>query len=231
MEIPFHWNPSQPVEPLRQGKLHLHADGSWKQTLPVGSDPELSLLSRWAIATYQEGTWNLLTHPNYVEPKQAPRTNTMEPITSQTRKGMGGVWSNEILEELVELGVGHITVNILLNQLINSQPRNGWPSFTHGQQTWAVSPAQSERLDRLIRFATQHQMVVSAILLIAWDKSETGDAMRHPEAESRPLCHAQPHGPRRHRSLWRRHRLADTSLRSAGRPLWPDLQLDPSQRN
>ena len=48
---------------------------------------------------------------------------------------------------------------------------------------------------------------------------------------SRPLCHAQPHGPRRHRSLWRRHRLADTSLRSAGRPLWPDLQLDPSQRN
>ncbi len=183
VEIPFHWNPSQPVEPLRQGKLHLHADGSWKQTLPVGSDPELSLLSRWAIATYQEGTWNLLTHPHYVEPKQAPRTNTMEPITSQTRKGMGGVWSNEILEELVELGVGHITVNILLNQLINSQPRNGWPSFTHGQQTWAVSPAQSERLDRLIRFATQHQMVVSAILLIAWDKSETGDAMRHPEAE------------------------------------------------
>ena len=56
VEIPFHWNPSQPVEPLRQGKLHLHADGSWKQTLPVGSNPELSLLSRWAIATSQEGT-------------------------------------------------------------------------------------------------------------------------------------------------------------------------------
>ena len=39
VEIPFHWNPSQAVEPLRQDKLDLQADGSWKQTLPVDSDP------------------------------------------------------------------------------------------------------------------------------------------------------------------------------------------------
>ena len=43
--------------------------------------------------------------------------------------------------------------------------------------------------------------------------------MRHPEAErAAAMPCPTPHGPRRHRSLWRRHRLADTSLRSAGNP-------------
>jgi hypothetical protein len=183
VEIPFHWNPSQEIEPLQWGRLHVDEEGIWQQILPNTQDHESSLLSRWAVATKQHERWALLTHPCYAEPIPTPSASRLKPVTSQTRKGMGGVWSNEILDELVELGVGHITVNILLNRLISSQAHEGWPTFTHGKQTWSISPSQSDQLDRLIRFASQHQMVVSAILLIAWDESEVGQAMRHPEAQ------------------------------------------------
>ena len=111
----------------------------WKleANLACGSDPELSLLSRWAIATYQEGTWNLLTHPHYVE--QAGTQNKYDGTHYVSNpQGHGRRMEQRDSRGTGGIGRGAYHRQYFINQLINSQPRNGWPSFTHGQQTWAV---------------------------------------------------------------------------------------------
>ncbi|MFT4547666.1 MAG: hypothetical protein ACI8XO_003655 [Verrucomicrobiales bacterium] len=71
----------------------------------------------------------------------------LKPMVAKNRKGVGGIHpAPELFPDLVELGVGHITVNILLRQ-----------KFSQGQV---------QSLDRLLTFAHENGIVVSAILLV-----------------------------------------------------------------
>lgn len=61
--------------------------------------------------------------------------------------------------------------------------RAGWREFESGGRTWYANPRQLNHHDRLIRFATQHGMVVSAILLIQFGDGPFAERLIHPEAD------------------------------------------------
>ncbi len=78
---------------------------------------------------------------------EAAKHPDLKPMVAKNRKGVGGIHPDpKLFPDLVELGVGHITVNILLRQ--------------------KFSPAQVRQLDQTLTFAHKNGIVVSAILLI-----------------------------------------------------------------
>ena len=128
---------------------------------------DLQLLSNWKYAT------DLTEAAEHDLPR----------MTSKGVKGMGGISPAFPLQELVELGVHNITVNLALSGMLDSKPHVGWPTFEHAGATWYVNPAQMAANDTLIKFATDHDIVVSGILLVPFGESEFARTLRHPEAD------------------------------------------------
>lgn len=117
-------------------------------------------------------------------------------------KGLGGVSPAFGLDELVELGVRHITVNVVLSELLQESPapqpaadeRAANPSaadremFTHNGRAWAVRSRQLLHVDRTVAFAAEHDITVALILLI---RTSDSDILLHPEA-NRAGVYAMP---------------------------------------
>ena len=112
-----------------------------------------------------------MSMPSYPTVLETRSDDPLKAMKTTSLKGMGGVWANAILDELVELGVRHVTVNMLISNMLNASPKDGWTTFEHGGVSWWVNPQFLRQHDRLIRFATEHEMVVSAILLVGFGNS------------------------------------------------------------
>lgn len=142
------------------------------------------LTSRWGLVEQQpDGGWKLVSH--YVYPtdlRAAYEHPDLDRKVASGLKGMGGVWANDILDELVELGVKHITDNIWISSAFSGEERPGWIAFEHHGRDWWVDPAFVDGHDRLIRFATDNGMVVSAIILVGFGDDGFAARVQHPDA-------------------------------------------------
>jgi hypothetical protein len=143
------------------------------------------ITSRWGVvARADDGSLKLLSHYLYPTDLRAACVHPeLDRKTAAGIKGMGGVWPNDILDELVELGVEHITDNIWISSRFSGAPREGWMEFSHNGRTWWVQPAFVREQDRLIKFATDHGMVVSAIILVGFGDNGFAGALQHPDAD------------------------------------------------
>ncbi len=143
------------------------------------------ITSRWAVIGKQpEDSWRLVSR--YVYPTDltaACEHPGLDRKTADGVKGMGGVWANDILDELVELGVKHITDNIWISGAFSDSEKPGWTTFRHNGRDWWVEPGFVSRHDRLIQFATGHDMIVSAILLVGFGDSGFAGRLQHPDAD------------------------------------------------
>jgi hypothetical protein len=119
--------------------------------LARSGDPD-ALLSHARYATNLSGI-----APEDPPPKQTPRTI----------KGLGGVgYMPGYMQDLVELGVDNITANIILTNLFAPQAGEGTYEHAFQGKTFHVRRSVMEGHDNLMRFAYEHGIVVSAILLI-----------------------------------------------------------------
>ena len=113
--------------------------------------------SRWKLASGKYSAWPTdvaaaCTHPD------------LSPMVARNRKGLGGIHPDpRLFEDLVDLGVGHITVNIL------------------------VGRSNQKQLDRLLKFAHKNRIVVTAILLVPPKAS----LLSHPDCD-RSAHYAMP---------------------------------------
>jgi hypothetical protein len=160
-------------------------DGAFELSVSRFDGSRDRLTSRWAVIDRGgDGSWHPASH--YVYPNdltEACEHPDLDRKVVPGIKGMAGVWANDILEELVTLGVHHITDNLFLSGMFSDTARPGWVSFERNGRSWWVNPGAISQHDRLIKFATDHDMTVSAIVLVGFGDSGFAKLIQHPEAE------------------------------------------------
>jgi hypothetical protein len=116
-------------------------------------------------------------YPRWKESPQLPPAQSLS-----NAKGLGGISPVFGLDELVELGVKHITVNVVVTDLLleeqgkNSASEQTWE---YGGKRWRVNEHRLYHVDQTVRFATDNGIVVALILLLP---RGSRDIIVHPEA-------------------------------------------------
>jgi len=127
--------------------------GAFRLEVPRRASTHDRIDSRWKLGTDQRAMWATDVGGACVHPG-------LKPMVARNRKGLGGIHPDpRLFQDLVDLGIGHITVNILLGRTNRGQ------------------------LDRLLKFAHDNGIVVSAILLVP----PRGSVLSHPD------CHRSAH--------------------------------------
>ena len=124
----------------------------------------------------------LLSPAVYLDDHSIPAKFASDPITVTTKKGMGGV--NGHIDELVELGVGSVTVNLTPMQFFRLEPGPGRIPFRYQNRTYYFEEEGKEGLakyDEIIRQCSDHKIKVALIVLIQKDGPEgIGQLLAHP---------------------------------------------------
>lgn len=145
---------------------------------------DMRLLSRWQIVRVDRAKgWMVpLSHARYVESINIAGEETVPPSTDgRNLKGLNGVSPVFGLEELVELGVQHLVLNVVVTNLIDTNPIDGGDTFEFGGKQWWVRPGRLQGLDQMTQFAAKHKISLAAILLLP---SAAKDSIIHPEANT-----------------------------------------------
>lgn len=142
------------------------------------------ITSRWAVVEKRSNDlWKLVSHCTYpTDLTAACEYPGLDRKIVDGIKGMGGVWANDILDELVELGVKHITDNMWISTHFSGTERKDWIQFQHNGRDWWANPAFVNGHDRLIKFATANDMIVSAIILVGFGDDGFAGTLQHPDA-------------------------------------------------
>jgi hypothetical protein len=159
--------------------------GAFERTLPRFEGGEDRLFSRWCVITENtSGEYRLASHAVHPTDIAGIATSVIPQLSARTKKGMGGVVLNPIAGELKEMGVEHVTVNVVLNSFFRVQPAAGTRPYVFEGKTYAVSNAVVAGMDKSFQFFSKSS-VVSAIILVGFPKDAVERAaMVHPEAQS-----------------------------------------------
>lgn len=121
--------------------------GSFRVEVPRRVNGYDRIDSRWKLVTEKYAVWA-------TDVRAACVHGSLSPMVAKNRKGLGGIHPDpRLFQDLVDLGVGHITVNILLGR------------------------SNQGRLDQLLKFAHENGIVVTAILLVP----PKGTVLSHPD--------------------------------------------------
>lgn len=107
----------------------------------------------------------------------------LEKVEARGVKGIGGIDQPKHLEDLLELGIRHATVNIHLNAVLHTEEGPNRSRFTFENTRYYLDDAWCDKLDKIIGFLSKHEIVVSAILLVTPPRGEDRHLMIHPEAD------------------------------------------------
>lgn len=144
------------------------------------------LLSKWAIVDCTHGTDSLVSHARYAD--EVPAITSPEPGVLTTKKGLGGFYMGANSEDLTKLGIGSVTVNLVLNSLVSATPNTSYYQYQYGGKTYYMNRSVIQSLDQTFKYCQTNNALVSVILLITpsgGDSKYTG-FMRHPEYTSGP---------------------------------------------
>ena len=136
------------------------------------------LLSRFAIVR-QDGT--VCSHARYADEIASPFS---QPVVPKTKKGLGGFIYNNNLSDLDDLGITSVTVNIVLNSIVNTvKTGNFTMAHKFGGVTYYMDKGNVSSLDKVMTECYKRGIVVSAILLNRHSDtiSSATSLMKHPE--------------------------------------------------
>jgi hypothetical protein len=156
------------------------------------------LLSRWAVVRKIGEKHELVSHAHYannikprvISPLDIIPFNYLPEEKPRNKKGLGGVHLGYPISDFDELGIAAATVNMVLNGLFSTTPREGFSPTQFAGETYYVNDREIERFDKLFAETSKRKIIVSAIILIA----QAGDAP--PGSFSRLIAHpdADPSG-------------------------------------
>ncbi|MES2660691.1 MAG: DUF5722 domain-containing protein [Verrucomicrobiota bacterium] len=164
------------------------ADGSFKIDVPRrrqrdGLDYD-RLASRWQLVRKTEQGFEPTSKARYAEwvACRSPRLPAAKPAN---KKGLGGWHTGLLPDELEDLGISAVTVNVMIHTLIALTPGPDTVPFQWQGRTYHANEKELARLDATFLEAQNHQVMVSAILLIpnpAKDQNPVVKLMGHPDA-------------------------------------------------
>ncbi len=137
------------------------------------------LLSRFAVVK-SDGT--LCSHARYADEINA-ESDPAE-LRPKTKKGLGGFIRNNNVSDLDDLGITSVTINILLNSIVNTvQSGNYTLEHKYGGVTYYMDKGNVASFDKVMAECSRRGIVVSAILLNRQSdtNSKATALMKHPE--------------------------------------------------
>jgi hypothetical protein len=185
-EEPWRAGPRAHTIPLQPGP-----DGGFRMVLPRYEGGRDRLFSRWQIVRKKNGFEDVGSHARHATdlPGEAPSPPLQQP--RKTKKGLGGVTLNPIAGELRELGVEHVTVNIVLNGFFRNSAGADTTPYEFEGRHYVLAKNAITGLDRTLSFFSGFAEV-SAILLVGMPKNAFEHSqLIHPEARS-PGVYAMP---------------------------------------
>lgn len=175
-----------------------------RTTLPVSVKPDRTFemafprydqgrkdraLSRWRLMKNSATKPEPISHCRYTEDVACMRPD-LPAVELTSKKGLGG-WhlsrSEKTRNDLQDLGVTAVTINInALHNFVSIQQKPGWFPFEWQGQTYFANPHRLDIIDRTLLEAQQHNLMVSAVLLVTNPKgaeSDTATLLANPEAD------------------------------------------------
>ena len=185
-EEPWRGGPRSSTTPLQPGP-----GGEFRVVLPRYDAGRDRLFSRWQMVRKTSGTERPDSHARHAtELPDAAVFGPPQPAR-KTKKGMGGVTLNPVAGELRELGVEHVTINIVLNSFFRASAGADTTPYEFEGHTYAVAKNALAGTDRTLSFFSNFAEV-SAILLVGMPKNPLERSLlNHPEARS-PGVYAMP---------------------------------------
>ena len=146
------------------------------------------LLSKWAIVDVTDGKDSLVSHARYADEVKAK--SSPQAMTLNTKKGLGGFIWNDNRSDLDSLGIGSVTVNVVLNSIVSMTPASGCYSHSYGGKTYYMNASVVNSYDKQFLLCLERGITVSAIILVvpSGGDAKFTDAIRHPEYTTGPYC-------------------------------------------
>lgn len=150
------------------------------------ADKHDRLLSGWAVVR-QEGTgYTLLSAMHNNDRIDNPRANLPKMVPASI-KGIGGCPYDH--EDMILLGVGGGNFNIILDQILFTDPGGGRQPYEYAGKTYYadVNGGMVKQIDKDVKICQQKNLMVSAILLLPVNRGAAEgtwiDLVAHPENE------------------------------------------------
>lgn len=121
------------------------------------------LLSAWAVVAKAGDHYEPTSAMHYVDSEESRAK--LPPARPRSRKGLGGCPFES--PDMQELGIASVTLNIVLNEIISTQPASGRSPYDYAGRTWYIDDRIVAGYDRSMKTAAEHGWMVSAIILIA----------------------------------------------------------------
>jgi hypothetical protein len=149
------------ITPVHIANGQFHIELTRFRTLPDHTYDRV--FSKWILIRKNIDAYTLLSHAHFADEVSA-RWSLPDEIP-RSKKGLGGFNIDGPKEDIDELGVTSITVNIFLN-FLRAGPGADRIPFSYGGQTYYADVASIENYDKTLKYAAEHHLIVSAILLI-----------------------------------------------------------------
>ena len=153
----------------------------FSMTVPRVADGRDRLASRWALVEKAGDRYVLRSPAVYLDDHSVRAKFPSDPIVVTTKKGMGGVRGN--VDELVELGIGSVTVNLTPGEFFRFEPGPGRVAFHYQNKDYYFDEASLAKYDAITKSCTDQKIKVAMIVLIQRDGPEgIGQVLPHPDA-------------------------------------------------
>ena len=142
------------------------------------------ILSRFAVVKADGASQTLCSHARYADGIKAVKTPGA--VTPKSKKGLGGFIINNNLSDLDDLGISSVTVNIVLNSVVNTERKGNYLNpWKFGGITYYMDAGYTSQLDRIMIECSRRGIVVSAILLNRQSdtNSKATQLLKHPECD------------------------------------------------
>ncbi len=137
--------------------------------------------SRWAVVESAEGAAVLRSRARWAD--VVPARVRADVPRARTKKGVTCArWRGGAISDIADLGLGHVTVNVVVNAFACPPTRPGAIPFELGGRTWHMAPGPVDGLDRVTKFARENAITVTGIILITRGKGREPHVLVHPDA-------------------------------------------------
>lgn len=159
-------------------------NGIYEIRVPRFVDGNDRLHSRWQLVHQGEADNGneVISAARYATDLKSLVNERLAPIEGlRNAKGLGGVSPLFGLDELGELGIRHVTLNVVVTDLIESHEIPNAESFEFGGRRWWLRSGRLAHVDQAARYAGEHGITVAAIILLP---QRSKDILVHPESRS-----------------------------------------------
>ena len=177
VEVPVYIGPLN-WQSYNKGKL-LSVEKAFSISIPRFEGNRDRLYSRWVVFNDKKQVSSFRYANEIAGARKLPK------LIPGSKKGTQASWRPNMMNDLVDLGVKNLTMNVLINGLIQLKPNKNTEEYKFNGETFNINIGLKNELDRILNFAKENDIVVTAILLMRnKQQGRAKEIWEHPDCES-----------------------------------------------